>query len=173
MIRDLSAAHGSAVERPSPAGPTWPGMVAFTPMRGKKKGSDRPKAHYPICNPCWTMCWYSIPFSLNLSTIMQQLITQFLFFYASPNILFLRTPVVSLIYTIRPFICDEFGCSKSFIQRSALTVHQRTHTGERPHVCEHPGCQKRFSDSSSLARHRRIHTGKRPYKCLMEDCGKR
>ncbi|PWZ00085.1 hypothetical protein BCV70DRAFT_223356 [Testicularia cyperi] len=70
----------------------------------------------------------------------------------------------------RPFACQFRGCGKTFIQRSALTVHIRVHTGERPHVCE--SCSKAFSDSSSLARHRRIHTGRRPYKCLVAGCGK-
>ena len=50
----------------------------------------------------------------------------------------------------RPYKCDE--CGKEFIQRSALTVHTRVHTGERPHTCSE--CLKSFSDSSSLARHR-------------------
>lgn len=70
----------------------------------------------------------------------------------------------------RPYSCHF--CGKSFIQRSALTVHTRVHTGERPHACEWLGCGKTFSDSSSLARHRRIHTGKRPYVCNIRTCAK-
>ncbi|XP_027372146.1 zinc finger and SCAN domain-containing protein 5B-like [Bos indicus x Bos taurus] len=54
-------------------------------------------------------------------------------------------------------------CKKSFPYQSQLTLHQRTHTGERPFQCDI--CAKGFIQPSDLRVHQRIHTGEKPYSC--------
>uniref|UniRef100_S4RB58 GDNF inducible zinc finger protein 1 n=1 Tax=Petromyzon marinus TaxID=7757 RepID=S4RB58_PETMA len=66
----------------------------------------------------------------------------------------------------RPYHCTE--CAARFSQVSSLKVHQRTHTGEKPFVCE--DCGARFTQNHMLIYHKRIHTGERPFMC--ETCGK-
>lgn len=55
----------------------------------------------------------------------------------------------------RAYPCLE--CRKEFSNECNLTVHIRSHTGEKPFVCTIDGCGKKFSHSSNLTRHMKVH----------------
>ncbi|EMP40211.1 hypothetical protein UY3_02553 [Chelonia mydas] len=56
-----------------------------------------------------------------------------------------------------PPTCPE--CDKSFKSNTALTIHERSHTGERPFKC--PECGKGFPSKGDLKRHQKTHVGKK------------
>lgn len=66
----------------------------------------------------------------------------------------------------KPYGCTE--CEAKFSQPSALKTHMRIHTGEKPFVCDE--CEARFTQNHMLIYHKRCHTGERPFMC--ETCGK-
>ncbi|KAF1376403.1 hypothetical protein PFLUV_G00211150 [Perca fluviatilis] len=66
----------------------------------------------------------------------------------------------------KPFECTD--CAARFTQNSALKMHRRTHTGEKPFACDE--CDARFTQKHMLSYHKRSHTGEKPFMC--EACGK-
>lgn len=67
----------------------------------------------------------------------------------------------------RPF---RVSCFSRFSDRSNLSKHQRTHSGDKPFQCPH--CDKAFRHSSTLKDHENIHKDTKPYLCGFPGCGK-
>lgn len=51
--------------------------------------------------------------------------------------------------------CDL--CDRSFLRKTSIKVHRKSHTGEKPYSCNH--CSKAFSEKKKLNNHISSHTG--------------
>uniref|UniRef100_A0A0K0DNY7 Zinc finger protein n=1 Tax=Angiostrongylus cantonensis TaxID=6313 RepID=A0A0K0DNY7_ANGCA len=73
----------------------------------------------------------------------------------------LRVHTLVVHENYRPHVCSI--CGRTFSQKTHLTKHKRSHSGERPYKCSY--CTRTFTDSSVLCNHLRRHTGEKPFKC--------
>nr|XP_023028593.1 zinc finger protein 69-like [Leptinotarsa decemlineata] len=64
-------------------------------------------------------------------------------------------------HIVKPFQCKI--CSKSFIWKSYLKIHEKTHTEEKSFQCQI--CLKSFGGRSNLKAHEKIHIGEKPFQC--------
>lgn len=65
----------------------------------------------------------------------------------------------------KPYACSF--CVKRFSQLASKLYHEKTHTGASSHFCEF--CKKGFKSKFSRDSHQRIHTGERPFHCNVCD----
>ncbi|XP_044729754.1 zinc finger protein 91-like [Chrysoperla carnea] len=65
------------------------------------------------------------------------------------------------IHKEKGYLCAY--CGKSFRDRSNMTSHTRTHTGEKPYQCKL--CDAKFKDSCHLKFHMTKHSKEKKYEC--------
>jgi uncharacterized Zn-finger protein len=61
----------------------------------------------------------------------------------------------------KPYGCRY--CEYRAATASNVGVHERSHSGEKPYGCRH--CEYRAAQPSNITAHERVHSGEKPYGC--------
>ena len=72
---------------------------------------------------------------------------------------------------VRPFICHQKECNKSFKSKGELIRHNKTNSSEKIFECNE--CHKRFRCKKLLIAHKVIHSDEKPFICNVNNCRKR
>ncbi|XP_053408291.1 zinc finger protein ZXDC-like [Mercenaria mercenaria] len=59
--------------------------------------------------------------------------------------------------------CDV--CSKTFLRKGSLQLHETLHTNAKNYSCSFDGCGKLFRLKSNLTKHQKIHNDVKPHQC--------
>lgn len=57
---------------------------------------------------------------------------------------------------LKPFVCPEIGCGKSFTEGWRLKRHSVSHSGIKPFSCSYPNCSYASGDRTTTIRHIRL-----------------
>ena len=71
---------------------------------------------------------------------------------------------------VRPFVCPQINCNKSFKIKAYLKLHKRIHCSDKPFECEE--CKQRFKFKSILISHKLLHSNEKQFKCDVNDCNR-
>jgi uncharacterized Zn-finger protein len=65
----------------------------------------------------------------------------------------------------KPFVCQNVGCNKVFLQFAEFAEHLKQHVAQKPFKCDI--CGKQFSQSNNLKTHIKTHLFQDPFKCSL------
>lgn len=110
----------------------------------------------------------SLPFAVNLtSNTVNDVVARHRFTCPCCNLSFRRHDSLTVHYRShtgdRPFFCPETSCSQSFRSKTALQRHRMSHIRSKSFECDE--CKRRFKTKSDLSKHHKMHTSDKSFCC--------